>query len=198
MKEGYFIVIYGANNLGKTTQIEKLVEALNGVGIKSEKLKYPIYDLEPTGPMINEQLRGTAGQTLTEAEFQDLYIQNRFDYQPQLCRALDEGKTVIAEDYVGTGVAWGWVKGLDLEQLLEKNKGLLKPNVEILLDGERFTAPDEKNIHERDDALWLRSRRAHLELAARLGWEVINANQEIDEVHQDVLDALQRRLASIE
>ena len=198
MREGFFIVIYGANNIGKTTQIEKLVTALNAAGITAQKLKYPIYDLEPTGPKINEQLRGAAGQTISELEFQDLYIHNRFDYQPQLVRALDEGMTVIAEDYVGTGVAWGSVKGLDIDDLLEKNKGLLKPDAAILLDGERFETPDEKNVHERDDALWLKSRQAHLELAARLDWDVVNANQEIEEVHQDILAALQKRLENIE
>lgn len=197
MKEGFFIVIYGANNMGKTTQVDKLINSLNGAGVKAQKIKYPIYDLEPTGPKINEQLRGASGQTLSEDEFQDLYIQNRFDYQPQLVRALDEGMTIIAEDYVGTGMAWGWTKGLDVEILIEKNKGLLKPDVEILLDGERFEVPDEKNIHEKDDSLWLRSRRAHLELAARLGWDVVNANQEVEEVHQEILNILEKRLNNI-
>lgn len=198
MKEGLFIVIYGANNLGKSTQVEKLVDDLNKAGISAQKLKYPIYDLDPTGPLINEQLRGTAGQTLTETEFQDLYIKNRFDYQPQLVRLLNEGVTVIAEDYVGTGIAWGWVKGLSVDELLEKNKGLLKPDVEILIDGERFETTDVKNIHEQDDGLWLRSRRAHLELAARLNWAVVNANQEIDEVNEDILSVLEKQIANLE
>ncbi len=197
MKEGFFIVIYGANNIGKTTQVIKLLDSLNGAGVGAQKIKYPIYDLEPTGPKINDQLRGLSGQTISEDEFQDLYIQNRIDYQPQLIRTLDEGMTVIAEDYVGTGLAWGWVKGLDVEKLIEKNKGLLKPDVEILLDGERFDVPDEKNIHEKDDSLWLRSRRAHLELAARLGWDVVNANQEIEEVHQEILNILEKRLTNL-
>lgn len=198
MKEGLFIVIYGANNLGKSTQIEKLVTDLNSAGIIAQKIKYPVYDLEPTGPIINEQLRGEKGQTLSEEAFQDLYIQNRLDFQPQLVRLLDEGVTVVAEDYVGTGVAWGWVKGLAVDDLLEKNKGLLKPDVEILIDGERFNAPDHKNIHEQDDALWLRSRRAHLELAAKLDWSVVNANQSIEEVGQDILNILEKKIANLE
>ena len=42
---GKFIVIYGVNNLGKTTQANMLVQKLKASGLKAEYLKYPIYDL---------------------------------------------------------------------------------------------------------------------------------------------------------
>ena len=113
MKEGFFIVLYGINNLGKSTQAQALVESLNKAGLPAKYLKYPIYDLKPTGPKINEILRNTDKQPISEEEFQALYTKNRFDFQPQLCKMLAEGVTVIAEDYIGTGLAWGWSKGVD-------------------------------------------------------------------------------------
>lgn len=198
MREGLFIVIYGINNLGKTTQAQKLVESLNSVGFETEYLKYPIYDLAPTGPKINSILRSSEKQEISEEEFQQLYIQNRFDYQPQLCKKINDGVNIVAEDYVGTGLAWGWTKGADLEKLIESNKGLLKPDLEILLDGERFLqAKEENHQHESNDEFMEHCRTNHLQLAERFGWEIVDANQSIEEVQKDILGIAERKVKEI-
>ncbi len=57
MKKGKLIVFYGINNLGKSTQAELLVERIKQEGKKAQHIKYPIYELEPTGSMINRYLR---------------------------------------------------------------------------------------------------------------------------------------------
>jgi len=45
MKErGKFIVVYGPNNIGKTTQVNKIVSWLKEEGINASYLKYPVYD----------------------------------------------------------------------------------------------------------------------------------------------------------
>ena len=195
MKEGLFIVIYGINNLGKSTQAELLVEGLVKSGMRAEYLKYPVYDLKPTGPRINEILRGGERQEISEEDFQALYTANRRDYQPTLCRKISEGINIIAEDYIGTGLAWGATKGADLEKLIESNKGLVKPDAEILLDGERFLSGKEPgHRHEGDDELMELCRQKHLELAARFNWHAVDANQAVEEVHQDVLDIIAKKV----
>ena len=198
MKEGLFIVIYGINNLGKTTQAEMLVDALETSGLKSEHLKYPIYDLKPTGPKINEILRNQDKQQISEEEFQKIYIQNRRDFQPELCRKISEGINIVAEDYIGSGLAWGMTKGADLERMLELNKGLVKPDMEILLDGERFLAGKEENHqHESNDQLMEKSRQSYIELDSRFNWQVVDANQSIEEVHQDILKIIENKVKEI-
>lgn len=195
MKEGLLIVIYGINNLGKSTQTRLLVESFNKADLPAKYIKYPIYDLAPTGNQINEILRGSHGQQISEDELQGLYTKNRMDYQPQLIKLISEGVNVVAEDYIGTGLAWGAVKGADLEKLIESNKNLLKPDIEILLDGERFLEAKEKNhLHESNDALSDKCRAKHLELAARFGWVVVNANQTINEVQADILKVIENRI----
>ena len=52
MSKGIFIVLYGVNNLGKTTQAQLLVERLNKAGVQATYLKYPIYDIEPSGVLL--------------------------------------------------------------------------------------------------------------------------------------------------
>ena len=73
MQEGVFIVIYGINNIGKSTQVEMLVDALRGLNLPVERIKYPIYDLTPTGPKINEILRSGKKQEISEEELQKIY-----------------------------------------------------------------------------------------------------------------------------
>ena len=95
MKEGLFIVIYGINNLGKSTQAEMLVDSLTKAGLTAEYIKYPIYDLKPTGPKINEILRGGHKQMISEIKFQTLYAQNRLDFQAHLCKKIHPAKRIM-------------------------------------------------------------------------------------------------------
>ena len=107
MTKGKLIVFYGINNLGKTTQAKMLVDWLNSIGIPAVYLKYPIYDLWPTGPKINAYLRENNPEHLTPLEFQELQVQNRKDFQDILDGYLNNGIWVVAEDYFGTGIEKG-------------------------------------------------------------------------------------------
>ncbi|OGL78081.1 hypothetical protein A3J43_04155 [Candidatus Uhrbacteria bacterium RIFCSPHIGHO2_12_FULL_54_23] len=184
---GKFIVIYGINNIGKSTQVRMLVEALRQRGTETESMKFPIYDLEPTGPRLDHILREDIEKGISEIELQKIYAQNRRDFEPKLRSILERGTWMVAEDYTGTGIAWGWTKGAHLETLEKMNGGLLKEDAAILLDGERFLHAKERNhIHERQDALTALCREKHQALANRYGWQVVNANQTQEKIHQEI------------
>lgn len=191
-RRGKFIVIYGANNLGKSVQTQLLVESLRQQGFKIQPLKYPIYDLEPTGPRINQALR--EGLAISDEELQREFAQNRRDFEPELKRILEEGAWVVAEDYKGTGIAWGVTHDIPLETMEEINQDLLEEDVTILLDGERFTSGRERGHRYEDGADWKKARRTHLELAKRYGWEIVNANQTKERVYQDILDIIRETI----
>jgi dTMP kinase len=187
MTKGKLIVIYGSNNLGKTTQAKLLVEKLKQQGLQAEYLKYPIYDIEPTGPQIDKILRSGQAQTISEIELQELYAQNRRDFQPKLKEKLDQGINIVAEDYIGTGLAWGVTKGAELEELTQQNQGLITEDVIILLDGERFLDGKEDNhLHEGSDELMTKNRQVHLDLAKKYNWQVVKANQMVQKAHEDI------------
>ena len=223
---GKFIAIYGINNIGKSTQTSLLVQKLMNAGIQVEYIKYPIYDLDPTGKMLNEILRGKQKhsvqsmieffegtkvkrpnarrkpaitfrkqtiaakeirQRVTEEELQMWYSLNRYQFDPQIRKKLASGISIVAEDYTGTGLAWGAAKGADLDWLINVNKFLITPHIEILIDGERFLAGKEKNhLHESSDRLINKARKSFQNLAQKNKWQIVNANQSIEAVSKDL------------
>lgn len=184
---GKFIVFYGINNLGKTTQVKKLVERLKDEGYPVEYLKYAIYDLEPSGPVLNGYLREGNPHNLSAREFQIFQAFNRTQYDPVLRKKIENNAIIVAEDYIGTSLAWGMGAGVDKEFLVKINSHLLKEDLVILLDGERFTSGIEKeHKHETNNALTDRVRQIHLDLGKEYGWKKVNANQGIDQVHEDI------------
>lgn len=176
-KPGKLIVFYGINNLGKSTQARILVKNLKKQGIQAEYLKYPIYNLTPTGPFINQVLRSGKAQKISEEELQMWYTLNRFQYEPKLKEKLNKGIWIIAEDYIGTGLAWGWAKGADLKYLETMNRPLLREDLAIFFYGQRFlNGKEQVHLHESDDELMQKCQQRHALLAKKYQWKKISAN----------------------
>lgn len=192
IERGKFIVIYGANNLGKSTQVELITERLIDIGKQAEILKYPIYGLKPTGPKINAALR--EGLQLTSEELQREFAQNRRDYEPTLVRLLESGTWAVAEDYKGTGISWGVAYGVPLKVMEDINADLIDEDIAILLDGERFSAGIERAHRHEGGFQWERAKEVHMDLAKRYGWEVVSANYSMEKVTSKIWRLIEQRL----
>ena len=186
-----FITVYGVNNIGKSTQVKMLVENLKKSGQKVAFLKYPVYDAEPTGPMIDYYLRDPQAPQISAEELQMWYALNRFQMQTKLKKKLDSGMTVIAEDYTGTGIAWGITHGADKDWLEQVNKHLIKEDLAILLDGEQFqTEREDQHINEANDERIAKCRQIHLDLAAEYEWKIVKANGERESIAKEILEVV--------
>lgn len=192
--KGKFIAIYGINGIGKTIQVEMLVEYLKKKGKNAARLKYPVYDLEPEGPFIYKYLRNPKFRKKNELsthELQKKYADNRKRYEKTLISRLKKGEWIVAEDYVGTGVAWGLTWGGELEYLEKINKKLLKEDLAILMHGQRFlTAVEKDHRNETADERIAICKNFHYFLSDRYGWTKVNANQKIKKVHADIAEKI--------
>ena len=185
--KGKFIVLYGINNLGKTTQAKILVEKLNKQNIKTEYIKYAIYDLTPSGVLLNDYLRKGNLYKLTPREAQIIQVLNRTQYETTIKEKLSKGITIIAEDYTGTGLAWGMGANVDEKFLKYVNSHLLKEDLAILMDGTRFSESIETNHeHETNNGLTNKVRLMHLKLAEEYSWPIVNANDNVETVHKHI------------
>ena len=198
-QRGNLIVIYGINTLGKTTQAKLLVESLIlKIGKNAEYLKYAVYDLAPSGPLINSYLKQGNPHKFSAREFQFLQILNRTQYEPKLKEKLNKGTWIIAEDYTGSGIAWGMAEGIDKELLYNMNSHLRKEDLGILFEGEPFAAKmDKKNIHETDSQKLAKAATAYKEIARDFGWHVVDANQTVEEVQENIIQIINSKLTTL-
>ncbi|MBT4917792.1 hypothetical protein HN709_04800 [Candidatus Peregrinibacteria bacterium] len=169
--KGTLITIYGINNIGKTTQCMRLVERLKAAGHDAHYVKYPVYDVQPSGDFINGVLRSPGEQHISEEELQMWFVVNRYQFQPTLEKWLNEGAVVVAEDYTGTGIAWGIAKGLEEKWVENINSKVRREDLAIVIEGERFLkAVEDVHVHERNDELVEKSLKSHDHLATKYGW----------------------------
>ncbi len=189
-ERGKFIIIDGANGLGKTTQTEILVAKLTKEGIPvAHPLKYPVYALPPTGPIIDSVLR--RGEKMSAYNLQKLFAQNRRDYEPYLKETLSKGTWVVAENYVLAGVVWGVTKGIYKGDVEELNAGLLEPHIKILLDGARFpTGREREHIFESSDTDWGIARENFLFFGQEYGYHIVHANKSKEIVADHIYDVV--------
>lgn len=187
--KGKLIALYGINNIGKTTQAELLRDALVEAGFDAEYVKYPRYDVAPSGPYINSILR--EGKEASVEELQLWFTLNRHQVQKELQSKLSEGKIIIAEDYTGTGIAWGSVYNADEEWLKQINQHLQIEDLGILMTGARYLSGVEENHkNETNDKAVDKAISIHERLGKEYGWRRVEASGSIEEVHDGIMEVV--------
>ena len=190
--KGKLIVLYGINNIGKTTQSDLLAEYLSKNNFDVEQIKLPDYALEPSGPKLHSLLR-SGNQQISEKELQSLFIENLKLLQPRIQNLLDKGVYIIFEDYYASTLAWGSAKGLDLEWLKKETSFAIKEDLAMLLDGKRFvSAKEQGHIHEQNDDVMEKARKQFLKLAKEFSWKVIRANQDKLKIHEQIVEEVKK------
>ena len=186
-----FVAIYGINNIGKTTQVQLLKDRLSKQGRKVFTLKYPIYDIDPSGTFLHTVLRSRQ-QTLSEEELQMWFALNRYQFQTKLQHLLATYDIVIAEDYTYTAVAWGSCKGLNQDWIEQINDKLIQPDLEILITGERSLETVEKgHIHENQHELAEKVSTKLKQLAQNKSWKIVERQSEIEQTHKLLVDIIE-------
>lgn len=190
-----FITLYGINNVGKSTHARMLAHNLKKLGHEAIYMKYPVYDIAPSGELLNRVIRGRE-QDMTEEELQLWFVINRHQFQPTLKEYLEKGIIVVAEDYIGTALAWGAAKGADQKWLKDINKHLLEPDLNILINGQRsLHAVEAEHIHENDNELANKVRKNLLELADQQKWKKVELQERKQDTQKLILDIVKKYLS---
>jgi thymidylate kinase len=177
---GLLIVFYGASGVGKSKQIELLGEKLKEERVSFRNVVYPIFDLGESGKRL-KRLVYQKERPLPEEEMQKLFAENRMEFELTLRKWLDSGVTVLAEDYIGTGIVWGVTRGMSLERIEEINNDFTPPDVSLLIDGPRRLdlRAGEGHIYQNDEEEWYRARKVYLQMADKYGWIRVGADAPI-------------------
>ena len=135
MARGKLILIEGLDRTGKTTQTSILLEKLGG---DAELIKFPNRTTK-TGQLINTYLTDSSF-SLPDQAIHLLFSANRWEDAEKIKGLLLEGKHVILDRYVYSGVAYSAAKktpGMDLEWCLQPDKGLIKPDLTLFFMNEQ-------------------------------------------------------------
>jgi len=136
MKKGLLVSFEGLDKVGKTTQVDLLIEYLRGRKIE------PVAVREPGSTEVSERIRAILadrtmiGKIAPLTEF-FLYSASRSQLVYDIIKpALDRGEVVITDRYYDSSTAYqGYGRGLDLEFIENVNAfatGGLTPDLTIL------------------------------------------------------------------
>ena len=203
-----FITIEGPEGSGKSTATETVINRLRELGYDVVKTR------EPGGTPISEQIRNVildkenkAMDGRTEAL---LYAAARRQHLVEkVWPAVKEGKVVICDRYIDSSLAYqGGARGLGIDNIININMFATEntwPDLTLLFDIppeiglERISANKNREVNRLDlETLEFHKnvRQTFLDLAKRYPerFVIIDASKTREEVSQDALDAIIKRL----
>lgn len=214
-KRGKFITIEGLDGCGKSTQLNRLADALRSEGLDV------VVTREPGGTPVGERIRAVLLDSATSglspwAELALMFASRAQHLDQLILPALEAGKFVLcdrftdsSEAYQGGGRKLGSAPVLELHRVLCRD---VKPDMTILMDSDvaqsvararrrnaRAAGPDgsdENRFEQESRAFFQRVRDKFLEIARREPERVfvVDARPQPDVVHKDILAEVRARL----
>lgn len=195
MNRGCFIVLEGADAVGKSTQALLLAKRLRDEG------RDVLTTFEPGATRVGAKLREMVLHELIDARAEALLIAaDRAQHVAEVVRpALERGTDVVSDRFVPSSLAYqGVARRLGVEEvwrLSDWATGGLEPDVVVVLDAHedvihtRRAGPGDRLEREGSgfqDAVV----RAYRELAERHGWIVVDAHGSPDDVAARIWTAI--------
>jgi dTMP kinase len=105
-QRGKLIAIEGIDGSGKRTQIDLLARVFAARGVPCARYSFPRYE-STFGRLVARFLNGEFGKLeAVDAHLSAvLYAGDRFESKAELVATLEEGKTVLADRYIGSNLA---------------------------------------------------------------------------------------------
>jgi len=194
---GLFVTLEGIDRSGKTTQAALLCDAL---GHEALLVREP--GGTTTGERIRELLKDPDAAIGPRAEAL-LFAAARAELVDQVIRpALEAGRVVVSDRFLDSSLAYqGHARGLGEEEVRRVNEWAtagLVPDLTLLLQIDPATAAARAGEADRFEDEGAALQRAVQDAYERLAaaeparWQVIDATRSPEEVHADVLAAVER------
>jgi dTMP kinase len=198
---GLFVTFEGIDRSGKSTQARLLADAL---GPEAVAVREP--GGTPVGERVRELLKDPAVEMTPEAEAL-LFAAARAELVDRVIRpALEEGRVVVSDRFLDSSLAYqGAARGLGMDEVERINRfatGGLTPDLTLLLEIDPGAAAGRGAEDDRFESEGAGLQRAVLDAYDRLAaadpgrWRRIDADRPPEEVHADVLAAVDEARAA--
>ncbi|XP_075883385.1 thymidylate kinase [Nelusetta ayraudi] len=202
-KRGALIVLEGVDKAGKTTQCNRLVQALQQSGRPAELMRFP-ERTTTIGQLISSYLQKKSD--LEDHTVHLLFSANRWELAPLMKKKLEQGTTLVVDRYSFSGVAFTSAKpGFSVDWCKQPEVGLPKPDLvmflklspaEAALRGQYGQERYETSIFQ----LAVQEKFDQLMDDPTVNWQVIDASRDVENVSSDItkrsldiIEAVQRR-----
>jgi dTMP kinase len=180
------ITLEGIDKSGKSTQTAILANRLRKMGREVETIAFPDYTTV-IGRVIKRYLDGEVdfGPELRQL----LYVANRWEKSGDLVLWLGKEKLVIADRYTPSGLVYGLANGLNLEWMINLERGLPTSDLVIVVDvsvATAFDREDVRDVYEANRDFLEKVRNAYLALAEKFGWVIVDGEKTKDEVAEEI------------
>jgi len=208
MTKGKYIVIEGAEGVGKTTMVHKIAEQLRAGRMPVRVMREPDSQNDLTARVIRRLTLDPSYPTTTRTEVllfnaartQSLEVIRQATANGVHCLVDRSYLTTLANQYYGRGDVQDYAK---INEIIDFAVGDMQPDLMIVLDAPvpvlRERLKSRPNSHGRfgelDEGFYERVRAGYLWEAKQRGLPVVYANEDIDTVFQHVWQHVSKTLA---
>ena len=192
-----FIVVEGGEGVGKSTQVDLLVERLQATGRVVDKTR------EPGGtqkaPSCGNGCCTTRAISIPTKSSSWMLEDRRIHVEERIAPDLEQGIVVVCDRFTPSTLAYqGVARGLGLEKVEAKVRqvtGNIEPDVVVVLDlpddvAEARITGDRDRFERAGADFHARVRAAYRELAPDRGWVIVDASGSPEEVADRVWAAV--------
>ena len=203
MRRGLFIVIEGIDGSGTTTQSRLLANWISKNGFNV------FLTSEPSEGDIGKLLRAYLKKdTVNPAIDALLFAADRVEHTEIIKNKLNSGYIVISSRYFESSIAYQSSQGIKIDWIEMINTYAIPPDITIILDAppeitiERVKKRNSKTHKNREkfekiDFLH-KVRNVFLSKASKFSnYHIINAARDIDTVHKDIVNIIDRYLKKL-
>jgi len=195
LREGQIIVLEGIDKAGKGTQCKLLQDDIIKAGFNCKILDFPDYST-PIGKEIRLFLDGRRSYS---KEVQHMLLSvNRWEKKEEIETMLQNGTIIIMDRYYQSNIVYGLSNGLDLNWLINLDKGLPKEDIIIILEIDPETSYKRitynRDIFEKNLEFLLNVKQNYQKLSQVYKWRIINGEESIEKIHMKISSIVKEKL----
>ena len=195
MREGRIIVLEGIDKAGKGTQCKLLQNDIMKAGFNCKILDFPDYST-PIGKEIRLFLDGKRSYS---SEVQHMLLSvNRWEKKEEIDKMLQNGTIIIMDRYYQSNIVYGLSNGLDLNWLINLDKGLPKEDIVIILEIDPATSYKRVNrnrdLFEKNLKFLSNVKQNYQKLSQVYNWKIVNGEENVETIHLKTSSLVKEKL----
>ena len=195
MRKGQIIVLEGIDKAGKGTQCKMLQNDIKKAGFSCKTLDFPDYST-PIGKEIRLFLDGRRSFS---SEVQHMLLSvNRWEKKEEIEQLLHSGTIIIMDRYYQSNFAYGLSNGLDLDWLINLDRGLPTEDIVIILEIDPQTSfkriTHNRDLFEKDLKFLSNVKENYRKLSQIYNWKIVNGEENEEKIHMRISRLVKEKL----